>query len=391
MIFTLRSSQQGGSYPHSEEQRLIDLLSLATLQPKSRSRTPRSPNFLTQISSQYPKMKVIRSYHNFSQTPEDLDTLYREMTTAPATWYKMATFAQNSAEALRFLCWAKTRERLIAISMGPHGQISRVVGPLIASPITYASIDEEHNTSPGQLSAQTLIETYHYRSLTPHTRLLGLIGDPVSRSPSHITHNHLITTSGLDAVYVKMEVKPQELPLFIRWAKKLNFYGLSITMPLKEEILPLLDEIDPQAKEIGAVNTLLFREGKIMGYNTDGIGALNAIERHQSVKNKRILLLGAGGAAKAIAYEAHRRGARLTILNRSKERALQLANQFCCQGGSLEEMPRYTKAGYDILINSTPTSPIPADCILPEALIMDIVSRPKETPFLKLASRKNVG
>jgi 3-dehydroquinate dehydratase/shikimate dehydrogenase len=159
-------------------------------------------------------------------------------------------------------------------------------------------------------------------------------------------------------------------------------------MPLKEHILPLLDHIDDQAKAIGAVNTLLFKEGKISGFNTDGIGALNALEETCPVKNKKIIFLGAGGAAKAIAFEAKQRGALVTVLNREKQRAIDLAAQLGCIGGGIDEMPRYTAEGYDFLINCTPAMPIEPQNILPQAVVMDIVTKPQETVFLKQAQAK---
>ncbi|MDP1880011.1 MAG: shikimate dehydrogenase, partial [Parachlamydiaceae bacterium] len=163
--------------------------------------------------------------------------------------------------------------------------------------------------------------------------------------------------------------------------------GASVTMPLKENVKELLDEIDPVAQKIGAVNTLFFRKGKVKGFNTDCIGALNAIEEQSGlVIGKKIVILGAGGAAKAIVYEACKRGAKVVILNRRSEKAQQLANQFNCEGYGLESIHEIYQQGYDILINCTPSSmPIEPQYILEKAVIMDIVSKPKETPFLQEA------
>lgn len=156
-------------------------------------------------------------------------------------------------------------------------------------------------------------------------------------------------------------------------------------MPLKELVINELDEIDPKALSIGAVNTIAFKKGRLIGYNTDGIGALGVIEEMCSVSNKRIIILGAGGAAKAIAYEALQRGGLVTILNRDKERALELAKNLDCVGMGLDEMAACTREGYDILINCTPTMPIDPTDILPNAIVMDVVILPKETKFLEHA------
>lgn len=384
MIFTLRSELQGGSYQKSEESRLKAILKLAKLKPEYIDLEYHVPSDFSKEIAKHPEIKLILSYHNFQKTPENLEGLYQEIKKIPAHFYKIAVMPHSSTDALRLICWAKQFKNLIAISMGANGQISRILAPVMHSPFTYASLDESLSTAPGQLSPQTLIEKYRYRSITPKTKIFGLIGDPVDKSISDDTHNELMSQLSLDAVYLKMQVPPAELAGFIQYAKKLPFSGLSVTMPLKEQILALLDEIDPKAKAIGAVNTLVFKEGKIFGFNTDGMGALNAIEESMPVKGKRIIFLGAGGAAKAIAYEAKQRGGLVTVLNRDKARVLALAQQLGCAGGGLNEMPD----AYDLLINCTPAMPIDPKYILPSATAMDIVTKPKQTEFLKHAQEK---
>ena len=379
MIFTLRSQSHGGIYTKSEDNRLLDIRRLASLKPEYFDlETHVAPGFLDEMI--HLDIRLIYSYHNFKETPDDLEALYQEMRKRPAAYYKIAVMASNCLDALRLMTWAKySKGPLIAISMGYHGQISRILSPLIGSPITYAGLEDEG--APGQLSAKTLIERYHYRSLTPQTALYGLIGNPVTQSVSDKTHNSL----GLDIVYVKLEVKPEELPQFLKYAKELSFRGLSVTMPLKETILPYLDEINQKAAEIGAVNTLSFEEGKIFGFNTDADGALNALEKEGAVSCKEIVIIGAGGASKAIAYEAIKRGAKVTIVNRDASKAKALAEHLGCTGKELHEIP----ASYDILINCTPSPlPIRPEAILPKTLVMDIAVRPEESPFLKEAKEK---
>ncbi len=393
MIFALRSASQGGEYKKSEANRLADIRHLAQLKPAYLDLEYHVPlHFIEEIASQYPDSKLILSYHHFEETPQndDLEKIYQNMRSIPACFYKIAVTAQNSLDAMRLLCWSKKSDpQLIVISMGPHGQISRILGPIMQYPLTYATLEEHLTTAPGQLTAQTLLNRYHYRSLGPHTALYGLIGDPVEKSISDETHNHLIAIYGLGAVYVKIQITKSEVADFLKFAKQLFFRGLSVTMPLKECIFPFLDHIDSQACDIGASNTLLFEQGKISGFNTDGMGALNAIERQCSVKEKRIIILGAGGAAKAIAYEAQRRGAHVTILNRDAEKAVQIAQHLHCVGKGLDQIAICAEEGYDILINCTPVSlPIDPDYILPQAFVMDIKTKPKETEFLQHAQKK---
>lgn len=390
MIFTLRSKQQGGNYSQAEEQRLEDIRKLASLKPEYLDlENDLSKDFVKEISK-HSEIKVILSYHNFETTPDDLEALLLEMRSIPAAFYKIAVTAPNSLDAMRLLCLAKNNDgKLIAISMGAHGQISRIVAPVMGCPFTYAALDDGQTSAPGQLTAQTLLEQYHYRSLNSQTTVYGLIGDPVDQSISDVTHNNLLEACGLNSVYVKIQVPPAELEQFLKLAKKLPFRGLSVTMPLKEHILPFLDNINPQAQDIRAVNTLVFEDGKITGFNTDGIGASNAIEKHCKVQDKRIVILGAGGAAKAIVLEAKRRGAFVSILNRDADKARELAQRLQCVGKGLDEMAVCAEEGYDILINCTPVPlPINAQDILSTAVIMDIKTKPMETELIKQALKK---
>src|SRR5262249_4000124 len=156
---------------------------------------------------------------------------------------------------------------------------------------------------------------------------------------------------------------------------------------LKEDIMPEIDHIDGEAQAIGAVNTLVFSGDRIIGYNTDGFGALNAIEQGRPVKGKHVVVLGAGGAAKAVIYEAHRRGANVTVVNRDAAKGLHLANRIGCHALPLDQFSQ--NLGCDILINCTPVAnPIHEEAINSEALVMDIKTRPKETPFLTAAKYK---
>ncbi|MGZ3732411.1 MAG: shikimate dehydrogenase, partial [Parachlamydiaceae bacterium] len=203
---------------------------------------------------------------------------------------------------------------------------------------------------------------------------------------SDFSHNALFSRLGYNAIYVKMAIQPHEIGSFLYYAKQLGFQGLSVTMPLKEQLLPYLDSIDPSAQEIGAINTLFFTDNHIHGYNTDGIGALNALEKCCPVNGKHLVLIGAGGAARAIAYEAIRRGAKVTIVNRNATKALELAKELNCMGMGLNQMASLSKQGYNVLINCTPHPlAIPQNEILPNCIAMDIVTKPKESAFLKAA------
>ncbi len=401
MMFTLRSVSQGGNYMGSEEKRLNELRSLANLKPAYLDLESEVPsNFITKIAQDHPEVKLILSYHNFLETPKDLQGLYQSMKNSPAWGYKIAVKANSSIDALRFLIWAKHfKGNLIAISMGIHGQLSRILAPIIRSPFTYASLSDDQQTAPGQLSAETLIERYHYKAITSKTAIYGLLGDPVDKSISDITHNDLFHVIKENAIYIKIQVKLEELQAFLALAKQLPFRGFSVTMPLKEETLHYSDEVLPEAREIGAINTLMLVEDNWIGCNTDGKGALNAIEKAYLVQGKRLVIIGAGGAAKAIAHEAYQRGAKIVIVNRDKHRAQEIASHLNQNapsgvpeviGKGLDQMEECAAEGYDILINTTPIAmPIEEKDITSKCLLaMEIKTKPKDSLFLECASKK---
>lgn len=324
--------------------------------------------------------QIICSHHDFEKVPSDLEQLLEEMLKTPAEIYKIAALSHSTLDALKILCFMKEKVslgiKLSAICMGEKGQVSRILAPVFGSPINYAALNEPN--APGQLTISELSEIYNYFSLNKETSIYGLIGSPITQSPSHHTHNAFFRKQGLNAVYVKMEIEKEELSLFFDWAKKLGIKGLSVTIPLKEAVLPFLDEIDPMAQEIGAVNTIVFEEGRMKGFNTDAAGALDPIEGKLPVKGKKVVILGAGGSAKAIAYEAKKRGADLIIVARSNAWHM-----------SFEEMGTLYEEGYDVLINTTPVAvPIPLNYIKAGCLVMDINTKHRDTPFIQEALRK---
>jgi 3-dehydroquinate dehydratase / shikimate dehydrogenase len=380
-LLTLRSISHGGQFSGSESERETRIQRLLTLEPSYFDlEWDMRPAFLRETITKNSKTQFILSYHNFQQTPSDLNAIYQAMQTYPAFSYKIAAMAHSVNDALKMLLFAKKHARVSVICMGKKGEFARVLGPVVGNLVDYAAFDDQ--TGPGQLSAQEFHDVYHYPRLNEHTGIYGLIGDPVENSPGHLYHNAVFRKRQLNAVYVKMAVAPQELPDFMALAKELGIRGLSVTMPLKEAIVPFVDDLDESARRIGAVNTLLFEKGIVRGTNTDGKGALDAIEKKSAVQGKKMVLLGAGGAARSIAFEGQARGADVWVLNRTVERAQKIAMD---RGVSLDEVPER----YDILINCTP-DPMPIDPkkILPGTVVMDIVHSPRETAFLKEACLK---
>ncbi len=323
------------------------------------------------------KIGIIRSVHDFQKTPSDLGALLGTLTSFPADIFKIATYSKSTLEGFRLLRFCQNNDAPLAVvGMGEMGQCTRILGASAGSKLIYASPNETEKTAPGQISAEVLKSLY---AIGDNRSLYGLIGDPVSQSFGHLFHNGYMTKRG--ALYVRLRVQKEELVPMIALAKELGFRGLSVTIPHKERIVPLLDHLDPPSSKIGAVNTIKFEKGRLIGTNTDAKAALDALSI--DVRGKKIALIGAGGAARAIAFEAKRRGARVALANRTLERAELIAQEF-----GLEARPLHDIGSYDVLINATPNGmPVDPGLILPGVLAMDI-SLSESTQFLQEVEKK---
>ena len=387
VMLTLRSLSHGGKFQGTELERESFIEQLLRLEPDFFDlEYDMSPEFLKRVLKNYPKTKFVLSYHNFQETPLNLDEIYHLKVQYEAFTYKIATMTLSVNDALKMLNFSKKRPKVSAICMGDKGVFARVLSPVVGNLVNYASLERDSQTAPGQLTVSELVELYNYPMLNSKTAIYGLIGDPVTNSPGHLYHNSIFNKKTLNAVYVKMEVKLEELAEFIPLAKKLDIRGLSVTIPLKEVIVPFVDEINDSIKPIGAINTLLFKKGKILATNTDGVGALNAIEKKTLVFGKKVVLIGAGGAARSIAFEACSRGADVWVLNRTLKKAQEVAVSIGCRSGGLKDVP----LDYDILINCSPDPmPINPDKIRDKTIAMDIVYFPRKTTFLKEAELRD--
>lgn len=315
---------------------------------------------LTNTDSTFLSGATVSTYHNFEETPEDLEAILASL--PPADFYKIACMARSTLDSLRMLVFARKYPHVLGLCMGPLGQITRILSPIVSNPFSFAG-----NAAPGQLLAKDLVEVYNYHQLSPSTKIYGLIGNLVDQSIGHILHNQIYRERGFNAVYVKMPLLEEELPEFFRLAKELGIQGLSVTIPYKEKVFDFVDVVDPKADAIGAINTLTFEGGKVFGENTDCTGALDAIEAKFRVHGKICAILGAGGSAKAIAYEAKLRGAEVKILSR--------------RYGNLDQIPEY-----DVLINTTPVEvPIDLSQLQPNKVVMDITVRHKNSPLMRRA------
>jgi shikimate dehydrogenase len=235
--------------------------------------------------------------------------------------------------------------------------------------------------------------------ISGRTRVCGIIGDPIEHSLSPVMHNAAFQELNLDFVYVAFRVKKNELREAILGARSLDVHGLNVTMPHKNAVMKYLDEIDPTARSIGAVNTILNDKGRLMGYNTDGAGALKALkENGVGLEGKKLLLLGAGGAGRAIAFYAAQEVEELKILNRTTQKAKELAEALRkkfgkkIDGNSLSAKIIKEELGdADILINATSVgmhpdvdrSLVDPSWLRRDLCVMDIVYNPIETKLAK--------
>jgi shikimate dehydrogenase len=204
-------------------------------------------------------------------------------------------------------------------------------------------------------------------------------------------HNGAFASCGLNNVYLAFHVT--DIKAAVQGIRALNLKGVSITIPHKISVMEHLDDIDRNALKIGAVNTIVNRNGRLYGYNSDGIGALKALQQTTSIEDRRIALIGAGGAARAIADAVTTAKAHLTILNRTPPRGEALAEDFNARFLPLADI---YKENFDILINTTPlgmtpdihSMPVPADILSSEMIVMDIVYHPLQTRLLQEAGKK---
>ncbi len=391
-IFSLRKKENGGKYLQSEKKRYFDLARLFSLRPNFFDlEQDTSLEFLEKMKKLYPDVKIISSYHNFLNTPSNLNEIYENLKNPFSDLYKIAAYSNNSIDALRILDFLKEKQdgKLIVVPIGENGSFARILSKIYDNKIIYAYVDKK--SAAGQISTEELMDIYNFKNINANTDIYALLGYPVAQSISHVFHNSEFMRQNKNAVYVKINLQGHELPIFFSFINKFPFKGFSVTMPLKEKVVSFVDE---DKMKIGAINTIIVKDKKLVGFNTDGVAALDAIERKIMIKNKKVILIGAGGVAKAIAHEAVKRKANLIILNRDQTRAFNLASKLQCRAYPLDKIADVMKEGYDVIINATSASSqevslIPPKYLIPSTVVMDVVSKPVETLFLKHAQDKD--
>lgn len=393
VVLTCRRERDGGKWSGTEEQRLMLLRSAIAegvdyidLEDDIAGQIPR-----------YGKTKRIISLHDYRKTPDNLEEIHARLSSCDADIVKLAVMANSAHDNLRILQLIKnSKVPTVGICMGDIGTPSRILAGKFGAPFTFATFHHERTLAPGQLSFQQMTEIYHYDRINSETVVFGVIGDPIGHSLSPIVHNAAFRRMEINAVYVPFRVPREHLVQFLADAPDLGIQGLSVTIPHKEAVTKKLDVSDESMSGIGAANTIVFKDGKMIGYNTDYQAAISSLEealeehhgRKTTLEHQTALVLGAGGAAKAIAYGLKKLGASVVIAGRTPQRAQQLAESLGCK--TVDWANRY---GFlpDVIVNCTPVgmhpnvdaTPYDKHHLRPSMVVFDTVYNPENTLLLK--------
>lgn len=346
----------------------------------------------TQLAKLRSKAAVIISFHDFRGTRKLEETL-KKMSSLPADFYKMvstATSLYDNVTMMQFLERHQDSHSLVGLCMGEQGILSRVVGVRAGSVFTFGALTAEEKTAPGQVTAQELRSLYRIDQVDAATKIFGVAGDPVRHSLSPAIMNAAMRRENVNGVFLALQTK--SLKDLLTCARDIPIQGLSVTMPHKQAILKYLDNTDPQTAKIGACNTVVrSQDGRLYGFNTDSAGVVSPLEQRIPLQDARILVLGAGGAARAAVFGLRERGAEVFILNRHAEKGQKLARQAKAR---TVKRANLKKLDFDVIINATPIgmgnireSPLNPDEIRAK-FVFDMVYDPAETKLLKLAKER---
>ena len=341
---------------------------------------------------------LLISSHDFTRTrrPDGLNQTAQRIAAYEPEFVKVVTTARNLADNLAVLQMIEDqslKSHIVGIAMGEEGLISRVLSPRAGAAFTFGSAADGIETAPGQVAARTLLDLYHLEQLDPATRIFGVAGNPIAHSLSPIMHATAFRRENVNAIMLPLKVRNLDDMLTV--VRDLPLDGVAVTMPLKQEVLPHLANMDPLTARIGACNTLRTgADGKLYGFNTDVAGVIRPLERRMRLPGARILVLGAGGAARAAVFGLVEHGAEVYVVNRTHERAVALARK---AKAHVLKQNVLAKQRFDAIINTTPCGmtgikqPLPIkESELNASLVFDMVYTPIETPLLKLAKARGL-
>ena len=338
------------------------------------------------------KAALILSFHDFRAT-RNLEQTLGKMSAYRADFYKIVTTATSlydNVTMMKFLEKHQDVYSLVGFCMGEQGIISRVLGVRAGSAFTFGSASEEERTAPGQITSHELKSIYRIDQVDPATKVYGVVGDPISHSLSPAIMNAALRRENVSGVFLALHAK--SLKDLLACVREIPIHGLAITMPYKQAILAHLDNTDPYTAKIGACNTVVrSQDGKLYGFNTDTSGVVRPLEQRLSLSAAKILVLGAGGGARAAVFGLKDRGAQVFILNRNPAAGQKLARQAKARVVKRADL---TRMEFDVIINATPVgmgmseeSPLRPEEIKSK-FVFDMVYDPAETRLLKLAKER---
>lgn len=427
-IVTCRRQNERGRWRGSEEGRLA-LLRTAIVEGVEY--VDLEEDVATQIPRYGTTQRIISS-HDFEETPENLEEIHARLRRLDPDIVKLVTMANSPSDVVRMLSLVKEAETpTIGFCMGEVGVASRILCGKYGAPFTYASFSDERELAPGQISYEQMKTVYRFDEINGQTQVFGVIGDPIAHSLSPLIHNAAYRDQQLNCVYLPFRVPRHALAGTFEDFQWLDVRGYSVTIPHKEAVVAMADRCDGPVRDIGAANTL-FRggDGTWHAANTDYDAALASLQmglqsnrasgaqhpgsreatsppsssvpdavsvrdtfRDSSLAGKKVVMLGAGGVARAIGLGLVRAGASLTISSRTHERAIRLAEDLGCQQLKWEHR---STALADILINCTPVgmhpevdeTPFPGNWLREGMLVFDTVYNPEHTLLLKQARER---
>ena len=395
-ILTLRMKAHGGAFQGDFDQKWRELQTYLLANPSYVDFEVGTPfEYFNEIKKLYPKTKIIYSFHDFKKTPNNLSKIAAFMHHSYVDELKIAVFAKKLTDVAKIFNLSKRLKKqnckFTLICLGQRGQLTRSLAGYLGCSFWYCKDVDDPEDFLGQHHYRDLLELYRIRSQSENTKLFSLIGTPVFQSPSHITHNYTFKLMNLDAVYVKIEVMPDEIHWFFTSQFKNLFSGFSVTAPFKEVAFSCFSTHSKEVKKIGAANTVFKKGNRWRIKNTDSCGIGDAIESHINLNGKTCAVIGAGGSARATIYELIKRGAFVLIFNRTDQKREILSKHFNIRSYPLNQIGEFIKE-IDVLINTTSAGmpplfdlPIPKSAFPKAKHVMDLILFPKETLFLRIA------
>jgi 3-dehydroquinate dehydratase/shikimate dehydrogenase len=397
VIVTCRRPPDGGRWRGTEEQRRM-LIRQAIVQEVEYVDLEED---LAASIKRFGATKRIVSHHDFVQTPDDLQAIHERLRKLDPDIIKIVTMARTPADNVALLkLVAESDIPTIGFCMGDLGLTSRVLCGKYGAPFTYTTFSRDREMAPGQIEFEEMRDLYRFDAIDAETRVFGVLGDPIGHSFSPRIHNAAFRHERLNCVYLPFRTPAETLTETLQAYAAIDIQGYSVTIPHKEAVVGFATYLDDAVKSIGAANTL-YRDdrGRWYAANTDYEAALATLKTGlaergaERLAGMKVLILGAGGVARAIGLAVSRAGAGLTVTNRNKNRGRALAEQLNCQFINWENRGSLFA---DVLVNCTPVgmfpemdvTPYPEHWLREGMLVFDTIYNPENTLLIKQAKAR---